>query len=367
MIIFSLIITSCINDTTAPGSKITEDGFVCPEPTHREDLTSSRINLYLPENSVPLEILECFKLQYNVKVVVDEFDNSEQMFAVVSASGKKYDLVLARDMFIPLLAGQGFLKKLDKLKIPSVENINSTYLNLEFDPLNQYSIPWRAGMTGLAFNAAAGKTAPQSWGDLWNDEYSGRILYPNDQRTTLAVVLLALGYDVNTTDPVELAFAKDKLAELFLKVRLFESSSTGKALVNGEADLGILDSEEAIFAAREFESIHYIFPSEGAILWQDNWVLLNEAQNTDVAYAFLNYVLRPDVSWMLLDEFRYTNPNSAALKYAQVNYPEIYTSYMNSQIVNPPDGAFLQGHRILDVGETTGIYDDIWVEVIVGD
>jgi spermidine/putrescine-binding protein len=87
------------------------------------------------------------------------------------------------------------------------------------------------------------------------------------------------------------------------------------------------------------------------------------APHTDAAYAWLNYTNQGNIFWMMLRDFPYTNPNTAALDYAKDNYKDIYNAYMSSSITNTPISVIKNGHRIDDVGDALFIYNQIWTEV----
>ena len=70
-------------------------------------------------------------------------------------------------------------------------------------------------------------------------------------------------------------------------------------------------------AQQGLSSIQFIYPTEGSIIWQDNWAMLKNARHTDAAYAWLNYINQPDMFWMMLTNFMYINPNAASLAYAK--------------------------------------------------
>ena len=65
-------------------------------------------------------------------------------------------------------------------------------------------------------------------------------------------------------------------------------------------------------AQQALPSIQFIYPTEGSIIWQDNWAMLKDARHPDAAYAWLNYTNQPDMFWMMLTNYMYTNPNAAA-------------------------------------------------------
>jgi spermidine/putrescine-binding protein len=91
--------------------------------------------------------------------------------------------------------------------------------------------------------------------------------------------------------------------------------------------------------------------------------MLKDASHADAAYAWMSYIMQGDVFWLTIRDFQYTNPNQAALDYAKANQTDVYNSYADSPITNPPAEAVAKGFGIEDVGEATPLYDNIWVEV----
>ncbi|MBL8103716.1 MAG: spermidine/putrescine ABC transporter substrate-binding protein, partial [Anaerolineales bacterium] len=250
---------------------ITSSGYQCPAKEFDLEVTSTELNIFVWTEYIPVEMIECFELVYGIKVNRDEYSSNEEMYAKVSAGGSNYDLVQPTDYIVPLMARQGLLQELDHSKLPVLKNFDPNYLDFEFDPGNKYTIPYQAGTDAIVVNTAAVENVPQSWEDLWKPEYAGRMVFLDDSRATIGMVLLTLGYDVNTTDPAELAEAKAKLAELVPNVKLFDSDSPKTALIAGDVDLGMTWTAEALIAQQENPAIQYIYPTEGAIVWQDNW------------------------------------------------------------------------------------------------
>ena len=298
-----------------------------------------------------------------MKVNRDEYSANEEMYAKLSAGGSAYDLVQPTDFIVGLMARQGMIQKLDKSKLPVISNFDPNYLDFSFDPGNQYTIPYQAGTVAVVYDSDKVTDAPTSFADLWKPEYAGRLVFLDDSRFTIGLTLLTLGYDVNTKDPAQLDQAKTKLAELVPNIKLFDSDSPKTALIAGDADLGMTWTGEAFLAQQENPAIKYVYPTEGPILWQDNWAMPTDAPHTDAAYAWLNYTNQGNIFWMMLRDFPYTNPNKAALEYARINEPVIYQAYIDSPITNTPGDVIKKGHRIDDVGDALPLYDQIWTEV----
>lgn len=367
LVILSFVLTACGGTGdggggAATGRKVTSSGFECPDPNPKLEMTSTELNLFVWTEYIPQDIIDCFELVYGVKVNRDEYSSNEEMYAKLSAGGANYDLVIPTDYIVSLMGRQGLLQKLDKSKLP-MANFDPNYLGLPFDPNNDYTIPYQAGTDAIMVNTDKVTSLPTSFADLWSPDYAGRMVFLDDSRAVIGLTLLTLGYDPSTKDPAQLDEARAKLAELVPNVKVFDSDSPKTALIGGDVDLGFIWTGEAVLAQRENPALQYIYPSEGPMVWQDNWAIPASAPHPDAAYAWLNYNLQPELFWLMLRDFPYSNPNKAALDYAKDNEPEIYKAYIDSNITNTPAEVLQYGHRIDDVGAATPLYDRIWTEV----
>lgn len=359
-----------------PSSHVMDDGFVCPEPQNKIDLKSIDLNLFVWTEYIPQDIIDCFQLVYGIKVNRDEYSSNEDMYAKLSQGSTNYDLVQPTDFIVGLMIRQGLLQKIDKSQLPNLAYFDSNYLNLGFDQNNDYTIPYEAGTDSIVYNADTVATPPTSFADLFKPEYAGHMVVLDDSRAIIGAVLLTLGYDVNTKDPKQLDEAKAKLAQLAKGIKLFDSDSPKTALIAGDVDLGITWTGEAFLAANENPAIKYIYPTEGAIVWQDNYAIPKNAPHLDAAYAWLNYSMQPDLFWLMLRDFPYTNPVKGSLDYAKGNTlivkdadgndvtpNDLYQAYINSPVTNTPAADLKNGHRIDDVGDALPLYDKIWTEI----
>ena len=348
----------------ASGAQVTaSSGFVCPEPNPRMDVQSKQLNLFVWTEYIPVDMSECFEKVYGIKVNRDEYSSNEEMYAKISAGGTNYDLVQPTDYIVSLMIRQKLLQKLDPAKLPNMKNYDPNYMNLEFDPGNAYTLPYQAGVDAIVYNSDKVANPPASWADLWKPEYAGKMVFLDDSRVTIGLTLLTLGFDPNTTDPAQLDQAKDKLSKLIPGIKLFDSDSPKTALIAGDVDLGMTWTGEAFLAQQENPAIKFIYPTEGSMLWQDNWAIPTGASHMDAAYAWLNYTLQGDVFWLMLRDFPYINPDKAALDYAKTSQAELYNKYMGSNITNVPTDVIAKGHRVKDVGDALPLYDKIWTEV----
>jgi len=368
LVLASMLLTACGGKTAATqpadgGKIVTASGFECPQPEPRMEVTSKELNLFVWTEYIPQDMIDCFELVYGVKINRSEYSANEEMEPKLASGGADYDLVQPTDYFVGLLIRKGEIQKLDHSRLPNLGNFDAGFMNKPYDPNNEYTVPYLAGTDAIVVNTAKVKTIPKSWADLWNPEYAGRMIFLDDSRAVIGFTLLTLGFDPNTKDPAQLDAAKAKLKELIPNVKAFDSDSPKTALIAGDVDLGMTWTFEALAAQQEVPTIQYIYPTEGAILWQDNWAIPTNAPHVDAAYAWMNYSMQGNIFWLTLRDFTYTNPNKAALEYAKANQPEVYSAYFDSPITNPPAEAIANGHGIEDVGDATTLYEQIWTEV----
>ncbi|MFN8489732.1 MAG: spermidine/putrescine ABC transporter substrate-binding protein [Caldilineaceae bacterium] len=370
-------VTSTTSTTSSTSSgETTDTGFACPAASPKMEITAKEVNLFVWTEYIPQDMIDCFQKVYGIKINRDEYSSNEEMYAKLSKGGANYDLVQPTDFIVGLMVRQGLLQKLDQAKLPLMKNLDPAYLKLSFDPNNDYTIPYEAGTDAIVVNTAKVKNPPKSWADLWNPDYAGRLVALDDSRAVIGFTLLTLGYDVNTKDKAQLDAAKKKLAELVKGIKLFDSDSPKTALIAGDVDLGMTWTGEAFVANQQNPAIQYVYPTEGPMIWQDNYAIPKDAPHLDAAYAWLNYVYQPDVFWLMLRDFQYTNPNTAALNYAKNSQmtikdkddkdttpAKLYEAYSKSPITITPPDVLKKGHRIEDVGDATPLYDQIWTEV----
>jgi len=341
-------------------AKITASGFVCPEPNPSVEFESKEIKIFTWTEYLPVDIFDCFGLVYGVDVNVDYFSSNEELYSKMSSDS--FDVVHPSDYMIGVLIREKLLQKLDQGKLPNIKNMDASLAGIYGDALN-YLVPYQMGTQAIVYNSETVTNPPTSWADLWRPEYKDRIVAVDDNRVIIGMALLTLGYDVNSTDETQLAEAKQKLIELKPNIRVFDSNSPKTPLLAGDVDLGIVWNGEAFLAKQENPAFEYVFPEEGSIIFYDGMGIPTNAPHPDISYAWFNYLMQGDVSWLTLIDYPYTNPNQAALAFAKSDHADVYKAYMASPITNTPVEIFANGHEVKDLGDELLLYDAIWTEI----
>jgi spermidine/putrescine-binding protein len=328
---------------------------------------SRMLNIYAWSEYLPQTVLDDFTEETGIKINYDTYSSNEELLAKLQAGASGYDLIIPSDYTIGILREQELLDRIDFSKVPNFKNIDPQFTDLEFDPGNQYSIPYQWGTSCLVVNTERVTQTVTNWADLWDTAFLNRVVLPDDSREVIGMVLTMLGYDRNSTDPTQLEEAKQKILELKPNIRLYDSDSPKTALATGEVWLGMTWNGEAALAHQENSAIDYIFPAEGCGIWFDNLAIPISAPNKEAAHQFIDFILQPENSIQITREFPYSNPNRAALELLKTTDPQLYDSYMSFSATNPTDEQLQNTSMITDVGEATILWDRIWTEVKGGD
>lgn len=275
---------------------------------------SDTLNIFNWGDYIDPALLDQFEEETGYRVVYETFDSNEAMYTKVQQGGTAYDIAIPSEYMIDRMIDEGLVHKLDQSKIEGLDNIDPDFLDLSFDPGNQYSIPYFWGTLGIIYNdEMIEEGAIQSWSDLWNPQYEDDIMLIDGAREIMGIGLQTLGYSLNTQDDERLQEAFDLLEGLAPNVKALVADEIKMYMIQGEAPLAVTFSGEAADMMWENESLHYILPEEGSNLWFDNMIIPETAQNEEAAYAFINFMLRPEVAAQNADYIGYSTPNEAAM------------------------------------------------------
>jgi len=161
------------------------------------------------------------------------------------------------------------------------------------------------------------------------------------------------GKSPNTTNEEEIKAAYERLVKLLPNVVTFNSDSPEVPFVQGEASIGMLWNGSAYLAHKENPSIQFVYPKEGAIFWMDNYAIPKGAKNTEGAYKFIDFLLRPENAKLVVEKMGFSMPNEgvkALLSPEMANNPTLFPSAENIE------KGIMQG----DVGEAVDIYEKYW-------
>lgn len=297
--------------------------------------SAEELNLFAWSEYVPQSVIDGFTAQTGIKVNYDTYASGEEMLSKLLAGGASYDLVQPPDYIAEAMIRNRLLRPLDAAKLPNLGNIAPEFAGLPHDPQQRFTVPYMTGTVGIVVNTDVVKEPIRGYRDLFQPKFKNRIVVVNDNRELVSWALVTLGFDQNDVTPANLAKVRPLLAEWIKLVKVFDSDSPKTALLNGEVDLGVVWSGEAARLIEEDGKFVYVLPAEGAHPFIDVLAIPTSAKNIAAAHAFLDYVLRPEVSKLISDEFPYTNPNAAARKLLSAEQLANPASYPKLETFNP--------------------------------
>lgn len=303
---------------------------------------------------IPDEIVRDFEKKTGIRVNYGTYSSNEELLAKIANSKEgTYDLIFPSDYMIEIMKSRGLLQELDKSKLDNYKNIDSNYLNLSYDSNNRYSLPFVLATVLIAVNRDVISDEVSSYSDLLDSKFKNEIVLLDDQRIVIGMGLLALGYDMNSTNTKEIDEAREFLLELKKNVKAFDSDSPKNFLITGEASIAVIWNAEAALAKKENPNIEIIYPDEGMALSVDNFAILKGSKNTSEAYQFIDYILDGKVMSKIIEAYPYKNVNSEASKYLSSWYLENPAANISSNIIR--NGFFVE-----NIGDKIKLYDRTW-------
>ncbi len=280
------------------------------------------------------DTLNNFEQRTKIKVTYDVFDSNEMLEARLLSGKSGYDVVAPTSEFLSRQIRAGVFMKLDKSKLSNWKNLDPQLLEMlsSHDKGNQYAVPYMWGTTGIGYNKklvekALGKGVPvDSWAIIFDPKYMKKlapygVAFLEAPSEIFAAALTYLGLDPNSQNPKDYEQAEKLVAGVRPYIRYFNSSSYISDLANGEIAVAVGWSGDVLQAAdraKEADNgveIGYSIPKEGTGAWFDMLAIPADAENSDEAYKFLNYLLEPKVIADISNYVSYANPNPASRKF----------------------------------------------------
>lgn len=288
------------------------------------------LRIYNWSDYIDPALLEDFTRQTGVKVVYDTFDSNEVLETKVLQGDIGYDLVVPSNSNLPRYITAQAITPLDKAKLQGLQNLwpDVTRHMEPFDPGAKYAVPYMWGTIGIGYNPdEVAKRLPGVKVDSWAFALDPKnlaklkdcgVYFLDASEDMYALTLQWLGKNSNSKDLADYQAATDALLVARPFVRKFHSSEYINALANGDICLAVGYSGDVFQAAARAEEaggkvkVDYVIPKEGSQVWFDVFVMPAGAPNPEAAYAFLNYMLKPEVIAKASNYTRYANANSAA-------------------------------------------------------
>ena len=271
------------------------------------------LNVYNWGDYMDPEIIAQFEKENNCRVNYETYTSNEDMYVKVKNSSDTYDVLVPSDYMIERLIKEDMLRPINKDNITNLSNVDTTALNLPFDPGNQYSIPYFYGVLGIIYNKDLVTDPVDSWNILWNDKYASKILMYDSIRDSMGASLSRLGFSMNETNEANINAARDALIAQKPLVMAYVTDNVKSLMATKDAAMAVVYSGDASIIMSDNDTLAFAVPKEGSNAFYDNFVIPKNAKNPELAEKFINYMLTPEVAAKNVEYVGYSTPVTQAV------------------------------------------------------
>ncbi len=292
-----------------------------------------------------LDVISEFEKRFpEINVEYTTYGNNEEMYAKIVSGSAKYDVIIPSDYMISKMINENMLAKLDYNNIPNFKNVDKEFQNLEYDPKNEYSVPYTWGTVGIIYNKTMVTQPIDSWDILWSEEYTNNVLMFDNPRDSYGIALKKLGFSQNTTNTDELDKATQVLKDQKNVVQAYVMDEIFAKMSNNEAALAPYYAGDAITMIKDNPNLDFIIPKEGTNKFVDSMVVLKSSKNKPIAEEFINFMLEPDIAKANTEFIGYSTPMNNVkelldheLKNSRISYPSSEILSKCETFINLPD------------------------------
>ncbi|MFA5542297.1 MAG: ABC transporter substrate-binding protein [Bacilli bacterium] len=274
------------------------------------------------------EVVEMFEQEYDVRVSISLADSNELFYSKIKAGTTAYDLVVPSDYMVEKMYEKNLLQKIDYSKLTNYDKVLNPFMpgvidiqSKMFTDSSNYAVPYFWGTFGLMYNknkqGLKEAVTSKGWEAYFNPENlpSGTKVGMYDvPRFAYAAALLASDMSPNLETSESLNVAKSMLSRV--KFAEWGTDTLKKGVANGNLDLAFVytgDFLDMLYVKLDdgntIEDINFdIYIPDQTIAFMDALVIPKKARNVEMAHAFINFMLRPEIAYMNASVIGYATP-----------------------------------------------------------
>ncbi|MDR0731128.1 MAG: spermidine/putrescine ABC transporter substrate-binding protein [Treponema sp.] len=322
---------------------------------------NNQLVIYTWEEMIPQEVLDDFTRETGVEVVLKTFDFNEDMLIELEMSnGSGYDLVIADDYIVEFVIEEGLAQKLNKRLLPNLKNVNPFYQHQFYDPQDDYTVPYGAGIQTIVYNPAKLPFSISGFSDFWNPALRKRLGITANYRVINGMVLKTVGSSYNEMDPAVIEAAGARLLQLAPNVGIMQDMDLDEYILNGDIDVALMYTDQVFKSLVQNPDLKMVYPEEGIGFGIMPAFIPVNAANPQAAHWFLNAIMEPRRGARCFEYLGYYCTFSASEPYISPEYRPFLMLPMeerNGRVVNK----FGNYEVMLNLsGEAEAAHAEIW-------
>jgi spermidine/putrescine transport system substrate-binding protein len=305
------------------------------------------------------DALDQFTKDTGIEVEYIIYDDPDEVEARLASEPGKFDVVIADDLSINRLSELRLIQQIDTDLVPNLLNVSDEYLRKNFDPNNDYSLPYMWGTTLIAYRSDKIDQPEKTWKSLWNKKYENKVMIIDDRVEGLGISMLSESLPINSSVSEHIELASNQIVGAIenIGLRVGSDAEVRAGLLSGDVFIASCYSGDAAMIAEENEDIKFFIPEEGAPLWMDNFSIASDSTNVSGAHQFIDYMLRKDSAAKNANFTWYGTTNSGALAL-------IDKELLEDENINPPEEvrSLCQFYYISDNRDV--LLNKAWIKVL---
>jgi len=305
--------------------------FTFASPLHAEE-----IKIFIWEHFISEKVIEQFTQKTGHTIKQYYYDSEVDRNALlVNGQGNNYDLVLVDNATTNRYGKIDILTPLASANIDNIENNGHQWRK----SCGEYGIPYSYGTIGIAHRSSVSKEKIDSWNNILTPpkEHIGTTMMLKDDLDTVAIALLAKGFDPFTNDKNELKLAYSALKEQskyllqygFPLTYVDEQQSASKLTLTVVYSGDTFNLEQST-GQRDWK---YVVPKEGTLLFVDCFTAPNNGELKEATKAFLAFINEPTIAYENASEMWFSTTNEAATLIADDEYKNDSEISPNAELI----------------------------------
>lgn len=237
-------------------------------------------------------IVEPFQELCGCEVVFETGNNADRLGKLQARGGKGVDVIYLTDSYSQLGIEAGTFQEIDRSRIPNIESL----YDLAQDPQGGYGPAYAVGRAGIVYNSETVEPIT-SWDDLWREDLKGAVTLPGITTTAGPMIVVQAGKHAGV-DAYEDADAAFESVEA-LAPNSVKNYNTGSEMVNlistGEASVAVAQDFTLASLQEAVPTMTWATLEDGDIATLNTINIPTGAENVDLAYEFINFVLSKEV------------------------------------------------------------------------
>ena len=303
-----------------------------------------------------MDVLEEFEKISGIKVVYNNYETNEDLYAKLSASrgNPQYDIIIPSDYMISRMIREDMLEKINFDNVPNIAMIDDKYRYPDFDASGEYSVPYTWGTVGIVYNTKYVDSEDiGTWDLLWNKKYAGNILMFSNSRDAYGIALKKLGYSLNSTSRDEIEDATDILKEQRSVNQAYVMDQTFDKMENESAYIAPYYAGDCLSMMENNENLAFYYPEEGFNIFIDSICIPKGAKHKEAAEAFINFLCETEIAVANCEYICYFTPHTEAAKMLEFD-----------ERIYPTDSQLEKAESFVALPDAiNSLYDSSWIEV----